>query len=357
MGDVESGEQAGHGCAHLRRSLEEWREPGAAELCERLKEMVRDSESAEQTIGVERLKRAVYRLRIGSGPGRTLVLKRHKPAIAQTDRLLAERWLPAVGLGDRCPRLLGVAAEREGCSVWHIYEDLGHGSLAAERLPWRLAAAVDFVAELHTRAAAHSLLPEVRWRARDHGVHFFASNLQDAIAALEVVASLGRHVPHELTVARVRLLHRLYALLEDFPRRTRIMDEAGGPTTLLHGDLWPKNVFVTIASDGPRTRLIDWDHVGVGSFSYDVSTFLYQSSPEERPAVLRRYREVVERAGWRLPENRELNLLFHTAESARYVQRILWAAMALVNDGAEWGMNELVDYERWFEALRPPLEE
>jgi thiamine kinase-like enzyme len=357
VSDVESDERTGDGCAHIRRSLEEWREPGAAELCERLEEMVRDTESSEQTIRLERLKRAVYRLRIGSGPGRTLVLKRHKPAIAQTDRLLAERWLPALGLGDRCPRLLAAAAEREGCSVWHMYEDLGDESLAAERLPWRLAAAVDFIAELHTRAAGHTVLPEVRWRARDHGVHFFASNLHDAIAALETLASPDRQVPHELIVARTRLLHRLSALLEDFPRRTRIVDEVGGPTTLLHGDLWPKNVFVTIASDRPQTRLIDWDHVGVGSFSYDVSTFLYQSSPEERPEVLRRYREAVERAGWRLPENRELNLLFHTAESARYVQRILWAAMALVNDGAEWGMRELVDYERWFEALRPPLEE
>ena len=338
----------------LRRSLEEWREPGAAELCELLEEMVRDTDSSGQTIRLERLKRAVYRLRIGCGPG--LVLKRHVPAIAQTDRMLAERWLPALGLGDRCPRLLGAAAEREGRSVWHIYEDLGHESLAAERLPWRLAAAVDFVAQLHTRAAGHTLLPEVGWRARDHGVHFFASNLHEAIAVLEVLPGPRRQVPHEVTVARGRLLHRLYALLEDFPRRMRIMDEVGGPTTLLHGDLWPKNVFVTIDSDGPRTRLIDWDHVGVGSFSYDISTFLYQSSPEERPGVLRRYREAVERAGWRLPESRELNLLFHTAESARYVQRILWAAMALVNDGAEWGMRELVDYEGWFEALRPPLQ-
>src|SRR2546421_2400152 len=40
---------------------------------------------------------------------RTLVLKRHTPAIAHTDRLVAERWLPALGLGERCPRLLAAA--------------------------------------------------------------------------------------------------------------------------------------------------------------------------------------------------------------------------------------------------------
>jgi thiamine kinase-like enzyme len=340
----------------LRRTLEHWREPGAAELSEHLVEMARATASAQQPIRVERLKRAIYRVRIGSAPGRTVVVKRHKPALAQTDRLIAERWLPALGLGDRCARFLGAVAERDGGSVWHIYEDLGHDSLAADRLPWRLAASVDIIAEIHTRAAGHSLLPEVRWRARDHDVHFM-SDLRDAAAAVEAVATVRRDLPLDLLAARTRLLQRLHALLDDAPRLVRTIEEIGGPATLLHGDLWPKNIFVTMACNGPRTRLIDWDHVGVGSFSYDVSTFLYQSSPEERPDLLRRYREAVEGAGWRLPANRELNVLFHTAERMRYVQRILWAAMALVNDGAEWGIRELVDYESWFEALAPPLED
>jgi len=348
--EVDLGEQ-------LVRSLEAWREPGAAELCEVLQRMLRVAESSHRTIHLERLKRAVYRLRIGNGHGRALVLKRHKPAIAQTDRLLAERWLPALGLGDCCPRLLAGAAEREGCWVWHIYEDIGTENLAVQRGPSRLAAAVDCLAELHTRAAGHSLVPEVRWRARDHGVHFFTSNLRDAIAALEALTTFRRDVPRELAAAQSRLLHRLYGLLADAPRRAQVMEEVGGPDTLLHGDLWPKNVFVTTTGDGPRARLIDWDHVGAGPFSYDVSTFLYQSSAEERPWIWTRYREAVERAGWRLPGNEELNLLFHTAESARYAHCILWAAMALVNDRAEWGIRDLVDYDRWFEALGSPLPE
>jgi thiamine kinase-like enzyme len=317
--------------------------------------MARATAGAQQPIRVERLKRAVYRVRIGSAPERTVVAKRLKPALAQTDRLTAERWLPTLGLGDRCPRFLAAAAEREGGWVWHIYEDLGHDCLAVERVPWRLAAAVDVIAELHTRAAGHPLLPEIRWRARDHDVHF-TSNLRDAAAAVEAIATVRRDLPRELVAARARLLQRLHGLIEDAPRLARTMDEIGGPATLLNGDLWPKNIFVTMTGNGPRTRLIDWDHVGVGSFSYDVSTLLYQSSPEERPEVLRRYREAVEGAGWRLPRNRELNVLFHTAERARYVQRILWAAMAVVNDGAEWGIGDLVDYERWLEALGPPLE-
>ena len=102
----------------LRRSFEEWDEPSAAELCALLQEMLGGDGRSERAIRLERLKREVYRLRIGSRPGRTLVLKRLKPAIAQTDRFVAERWLPALGLGDRCPRLLGAAAQRDGGGGW-----------------------------------------------------------------------------------------------------------------------------------------------------------------------------------------------------------------------------------------------
>jgi len=343
----------------LERSLEQWQEPGGPNLCELLQRIVGDGLGAgsERTMQLERLKQAVYRLRIVSAPDRSLVLKRHAPAVAQADRLLVERWLPALGLGDGCPRLVAAAAEREGRWVWHVYEDLGDESLAVQRVPQRLAAAVDFIADLHTRAAGHALLPEVRWRARDHGVHFFTANLGDAIAALEALATPPREVPREFAGARERLLCLLHRLREDAPRRVRLMQEVGGSDTLLHGDLWPKNVFVSMAGTNPRARLIDWDHVGAGPFSYDLSTFLYQSSAEERPWIVRRYHDAVSRAGWCFPGTEELNLLCHTAESARYAHCILFDAIAALHDGAAWGISELMDYERWFEALRPPLPE
>jgi len=338
----------------LERSLGEMQEPGAAEICELLWETMRPSLDAEPSIRLETLKKEVYRLRLGSG--QSLVLKRLEPATAQTDRLVAERWLPALGFGDRCPQLLGAAAPRDGRWIWHVYEDLGHETLATNRQPERLAAAIDFIAELHTRAASHPLLPEVRWRARDQGAHFFTANLRDAIAALEALVTPPRVAPPEFAGARERLLQHLYDLREDAPRRVRAMDEAG-PETLLHGDLWPKNVFVSTADGAPRARLIDWDHVGTGPFSYDLSTFLYRSAAEERPWLLERYRAAAERAGRRLPGTAELNLLFHTAESARCAHCILFDAMAVLNDGAAWAIEELMDYGRWLEKLRPLLAE
>jgi thiamine kinase-like enzyme len=335
------------------RPLEAWQEPGAAEVSEVVAGILDDPSHPEASINVERLKRAVYRLQVGSESGRTLILKRHKPAIAQTDRFLLERWLPVIGFADRCPRLVAAAANREGTWVWHIYEDLGTENLAVQRDSSRLAAAVDCIADLHVRAAGHAMLPEIRWRARDHGTHFFVESLRDAISALDRAPTEDPRAPTDFSPVRTRLRNRLSRLLADAPRQIRIGEAL--PETLLHGDLWPKNVFVTIAAGGARAQLIDWDHVGTGPFTYDLSTFLYQCSRDERPWILRRYREAVEHAGWRLPDDAQLNAIFYTAECARYAHCILWAAMALVNDGAEWGMRDLVDYDRWFETLRPPL--
>src|SRR6266566_4060982 len=290
----------------IGRSLEERQEPGAMEVCDLVRRMLDGAAESAQTLDLERLKTGVYRLRIGSGTVRTFVLKCLKPAIAQTDRLVAERWLPALGLGDRCPRILAGAAQRDGCWIWHAYEDVGDDTLRRRHEPLHLDAAVALIAEVHPRAATHPLMPEIRWRARDHGVHFFTSNLRDAIGAMEALADLRRPMSSEFVRARARVLERLYELREDAPRRVQVMEQAGGPDTLLHGDLWPKNVLVTANGDGLHAQLIDWDHVGAGPFSYDLSTFLYRASREERSWIVQRYREEVGRAGWHLPPHAEL---------------------------------------------------
>jgi len=261
----------------LELSLGEMQEPGAAEICDLLWETMRPRLDPDASIRLELLKKEVYRLHLGSG--QSLVLKRLKPATAQTDRLVVERWLPALGFGDRCPRLLGSAALRDGRWVWHLHEDLGHETLAVDRQPERLAAAVDFIAELHTRSEDHPLLPEVRWRARDQGAHFFTANLHDAITTLEILTTTPREAPPTFTGARERLLQQLHRLREDAPRRVRAMQEAG-PETLLHGDLWPQNVFVC-AADGVRAR-------GSSTGTTSASAFSVSTSPLSCTDPLRR---------------------------------------------------------------------
>jgi phosphotransferase family enzyme len=326
--------------------------PGAAELCELLGELLGGAAPAERTESLRQLKPRVYRLDFAAdAPWRSVVLKRLDPAIAQRTRLAAERWLPALGLGDRCARLLGAAADRAGRVVWQVYEDLGDETLAARPDPERVAATVDLIAELHTRAARHPVLPEVRHHGGSRGMPYFIANVSDAIAALDALQVSGIDTPPEYAGLPARMLERLQGLLADAPRRAQVFEEASGPETLLHGDVWTINVFVDATRNGLRARLVDWDKVAVGPFSYDLSTLLFRFPPTARPRLLERYRDAVARAGWRLASSSELGILFDTAERARYANRVIWPVLALLTERAEWGFPELAEVERWFLAL------
>jgi phosphotransferase family enzyme len=335
----------------FRRALEATGEPGSAELCESLEALLGGADLADR-VGLWRLKARVYRLEIGNhGRRRTVVVKRLEPATAQRNRLIAERWLPALGLGGRCARLLAVATDRSGENIWHVYEDLGDDTLATRPAPERVEAAVDLVAELHTRAAHDAVLPDVRRYGGDLGMPFFISNVRDAIASLEALAASGIETPPEHAGLPDRLHARLIGLLAEVPRRARVFDAAAGPDTLLHGDLWTTNIFVARSAEGPQVRLIDWDHAGVGPFSYDLSTFLFQFPAAQRPWILERYRRAMSRSGWLLASPPELDVLFDTAERARCANRVIWPALALLHEHAAWGFPELAEVERWFQAL------
>jgi aminoglycoside phosphotransferase (APT) family kinase protein len=232
-----------------------------------------------------------------------------------------------------------------------VYEDLGDDTLAARPTPERVRATVDLLAELHLRSARHTVLPDVRRYSSGLGLAYFTANVADATAALEAVVAAGVATPAQYAGVTARLLERLYALAADAPRRARVFDDAAGPDTLLHGDVWTINAFVFDTADGARARLIDWDKVGIGPFSYDLSTFLFRFPPAERPGIVDRYREVLARAGRVLPPALELHLLFDTAERARYANCIIWPALALLQEHADWGFPGLAEVERWFLAL------
>ena len=48
-------------------------------------------------------------------------------------------------------------------------------------------------------------------------------------------------------------------------------------------------------------------------------------------------------------------LLFETAECARYASRVIWPAAGLLEGTAEWGHWELDQILGWFEALEPVI--
>jgi len=343
--------------ATRRYSIPDTAEPGWPELCDVLDDVLPQAAPCDEPVELERLKSRVYRLQAGSnGRVHSFVLKRFDPWLARRNELVLRRWLPALGLAEHAPRLLATAAERHGRCVWHVYEDLGEGALdAAHPDPTLVAAVVDLIAKLHTRAAGHALVPQCRHFCGNLGAPFFVANLRDAIAVLEALAPPRVEPTPEQGALRGRLLARLYRIRDDLPRRVHLVETLGGPDTLLHGDLWTTNTLVRPTARGLVPRLIDWDHAAVGPVSYDVSTFLYRFPKPERPWILEAYRRAVAPAGWHLPPTWILNVVFETAEYARYANRIIWPAVALLEERAAWGFEQLGEIERWFDALELAL--
>ena len=85
----------------LDNVLENSSEPGLPELRAVLREFIGGLDPTARVIDQQRLKPRVYRLRVeANGCVRSLVLKRLEPAVAQRNQLVAQRWLPAIGLSE-----------------------------------------------------------------------------------------------------------------------------------------------------------------------------------------------------------------------------------------------------------------
>jgi hypothetical protein len=304
----------------------------------------------------EPLKKSVHRLRfeIASGTS-SVVVKRLSPGTARVNELLAERWLPAVGLARACPAVRGFVQERSGPKVWHIYEDVGGSGLDdCSTDPARVAPVVELVVDLHTRFAGHALLPQFRRQGGELGIGFFSKHVARSIKALKSIGSEGAGLSRRQAELRSRLLARVERLHEERDERVSLLEQYGGPDTLLHGDLWLSNALVAQRDDGFKATLIDWDHAGMGPITYDLSTFLYRLAPEHRDWILKLYREAATGRGWELPDDSILNVLCETAESARYACNLGDAALAAAR-GEWWGFPMMEEIERWFADLEPLL--
>jgi hypothetical protein len=304
----------------------------------------------EDEVRVRRL-----RLRVG-GSERSLMLKKLDPVVAHRNRMLAERWLPEVGLGQLGPGLLAQATEADGRRVWHVYRDWGDSGLdRAHGDSGRVRAAVEAVAALHLRFADHALLGEYRLWGGDLGMGFYGASARDGLRALEALVPPAVDLSARGRSGRERLTAELQSLLDQEGERAQEWEEQGGPETLVHGDLWTKNVCV---SGDLRVRLIDWDHVAVSRFPYDLSTFLVRFPKERRPGVLSLYAKAVARNGWVLPGPEALNRLFDSAERARIASRVAWPAFSLLRGEAglrDWAEAALPELAQWFERLEPVL--
>jgi Phosphotransferase enzyme family len=147
--------------------------------------------------------------------------------------------------------------------MWHVYEDLGDWMLDEHAPdPVRVGVAVELIARIHTRFAGHALIAECCLWGGDLGIHFYTSSVRGAIRSLESLRPPYVELSSERSAVLDRLRERLHKLLDEGPFRAWVMRELGGPETLLHGDLWPKNALVFPTVNGPQARLIDWNRAG-----------------------------------------------------------------------------------------------
>jgi phosphotransferase family enzyme len=326
-------------------------EPNAFGLGNRLNEFISKDHGSGKLMMQERIKSQVYRLHFElDDEPLTLILKCMEGRIARRNELAARRWLPAVGLAEAGPPLLTTAGTPDGQFVWHVYSDLGAYSLAEDMESTRkVEAAVRFIADFHRRFIDHPYIAEFRLSGGDLGAHFVESNLRDANLTLESLTKDPRAKDSNWAVVE-RLWGRVSGVIEQLPSRLKLIKELSGPETLLHGDLWPSNIFVL--PDG-QIRLIDWDRAAAGPIAYDLSTFILRFPPKQRSELIELYREAAQPTRWEIPADKDLNIIFETFEFARYACLIIWPAIALWESGADWALEQLEEIERWFQAWEP----
>lgn len=304
-------------------------------------------------VGGKRLKKGVHRLQLTlDGDERSVIVKRVAPEVARRNRLVAERWLPAVGLEGAVPAVLGSTIGPDPQAAWLVCQDLGTRPFSSAD-PARVGAAVALIARLHRSFADHALLGEGRLWGGDLGASFYTGNLRDALRAVEALREPAVSLSRERAALRDRLRARLGQLLEDAPRRAELMGSRGGPETLLHGDLWLENLVEVPCDGGFELRLIDWDHAGIGPMVYDVSTFLYRFPPRARPGVWEAYRRALGPGLWDFPEQGELALLCETAEHARIANLVIWPALAILRGEEDSSYEGLAMVAGWFDELGP----
>ncbi len=333
-------------------------------LCAALERLVGSAGATPCLEATESLARGrVHRLRFtGAGPLRALVIKRLPFDRSYREQRALLHWLPRLGLEAHAVRLREVAAATGEARVWHVYEDLGGCTL--ERLPRggdsrATRSALELAATLHTRAAAHPLLGEVRLAGPDLGASFFAGSVVDALRGVAALRATGADQAGAAAIDRLE--RRLGTLQQEVAVRCAAFTALDWPETLLHGDLWLSNFVLVARERRIRAQLIDWERTGIGPALYDLSTLLRQLPAEARPEALVAYRRCVDGAGWPWPGAGLLEHVAETCELGRYASCLAWRVLPFLEtrgDGEPppaWLLDDLVEMERWFSERTPLL--
>ena len=253
-------------------------------------------------------KTAAYRLD-GIGPrDAALVAKRSRRAIGAVERLVYEEMLPCLTVG--ALRYHGSIEEGDACWLF-LEEAVGDPFSAAIEEHRRLAAR--WLALLHTsaaRAAHPPLLP-------DRGPAHYLELLRAARRAIGESLDNPAHRASDRPVLD-SMVARLGTIEARWDRVGQSCAEL--PTTLVHGDLQPKNV--RVRGDGARHVLavMDWETAGWGSPAADLASIATDAAD---PVVIDAY-VAVAREWWPQANVRTLRGAIEAGAIFRQLDAIAW---------------------------------
>jgi hypothetical protein len=313
-----------------------------------------NEEDSARLIREEKLRHRVYRVLFEvNGVCRSLIVKSSRVERAERSRMTLRYWLPAVGLDHIGPVLLGATQQQNG-AIWNVYVDHGRRTLIDDPSDSAAAtAAIRTVAELHSRFMGHSLLAECRNSGQTLDPYVYESSVMAALSALESIEDLVGVT--DAAILQESLTKRLRVLAQEVGLRTRLLKTLSGPQTLLHGDLYPSNIVLPNGLDGPLSRIVDWDHLGVGPVGFDLVFLLGNLSEELRLDALECYRSLMRNLFDRWPTEREWNTLFDTFQFVRLAKCVTSFANAILVGEVEYGVRKLRDADQWFQDVRPVL--
>lgn len=210
------------------------------------------------------------------------------------DRLLDRREAHFYGssISDLLPRGLTTPPAATVFShhdlTWLVMRDVG-AVLQQSWTPASAAVAARRAALLYVPGAVRPELLDAPWLEQE-GWAAYVHHLPAGHDNLEALSDDPR-LRTLFSPEQVRALHSCLDAADELSARAREL-----PTTLVHGDLTPRNAGLDPCGD---LALIDWEHVGVGPVGFDLGTFVsvyraFGGTGElDEPALLETYGEAV----------------------------------------------------------------
>jgi hypothetical protein len=260
--------------------------------------------------------RSVYRLLHATAEGESVIAKRYSVAAHRIECPCYREILPWLPVSS--PRFYGETDADDGY-MWIFLEDVGHEKLSPGDADHR-ALAARWLGALHVAAPA---LP-CRDRLPQRGLPHYRRHLENGRRMILVNLDNPGLLADEIV-----LLRSLVALCGTVEQRWEELEEicATAPTTLVHGDFEPRNVFVRGSSGGldrQRLLVIDWEESGWAVPAVDLAPWRQQLMLD-----LEIYCRIMQRR-WSVFDLRMARRLIWVGLICRKLAAIDWASVSLV---------------------------